>query len=122
MMGGSAMTAPGGGMMGAMMGGGGMEAGFGGESGMYGGGDAGGMEMGPAGRVISPVASTQTALHLIQIIQNTVDANTWPQYGGHGAIAEFNGMLIINQNDRTHRRVDALLQMMREAGSAKRRK
>lgn len=121
MAGGSGMMGGAGGMMGR--GSGGLGAGFGGGEMDAGGGDdmADGFGMGP-GRVISPVASNQTALHLIQIIQNTVDADTWSQYGGPGAIAEFNGMLIVNQNDRTHRRVDSLLQMMREAGSAKRRK
>lgn len=92
----------------------------GGMSGMMGGGGA--MDSGMGGDVprIAPVASNATAMQLIQIIQATVASDSWAAHGGHGSIAEFNGLLIINQNSRTHREVDALLRMMRAARSKSR--
>jgi hypothetical protein len=83
----------------------------------------GGMgEFGMDESTIPAVASNNSSLHLIQIVQNIVDPESWSRYGGPGTIAEMNGMVIINQNDRTHSRVDSLLNMMRKARNSQQRR
>jgi hypothetical protein len=114
-----ATNASGGGMMGGM---GAMDIDM--EFSLGGGGGAVGMPagMGSGEKVIPPVATSESSMHLIRIVQNIVDTDSWSEFGGAGTIAEFNGLVIINQNDRTHRRVEDLLRMMREAEATRKGK
>ncbi len=57
---------------------------------------------------------------LIDLIQSTVETDTWDVAGGHGSIQSYHGgLLVINQHGPAHRRVEMLLNMMRQAKQAK---
>jgi general secretion pathway protein D len=56
---------------------------------------------------------------LITLIQTTLEPDSWQPAGGHGSIEPYHGgLLVINQNGQTHRRIEKLLNMMRQARKA----
>ena len=50
---------------------------------------------------------------LIDVITATVAPDTWDVVGGEGAIAEFNGLLVVSQTTRRQREVARLLETLR---------
>jgi hypothetical protein len=76
----------------------------------------------PAGAIgggeAAPVAlseSEQRAEALKRLIQTAVKANSWSDVGGIGTISEYNGLIVINHDAKTHKQVDNVLQMLRDA-------
>jgi hypothetical protein len=79
--------------------------------GMPAGGPDGGFFGGPGG---PPSANTHDAL--VSVITATIEPDTWVDAGGRGTIeAYFGGLLVVNNNPYVHRKIEKLLQMMREA-------
>jgi hypothetical protein len=62
--------------------------------------------------------SERRAEQLIQIIKTNIDQDTWFDGGATyrvGSISEFNGLVVITQTAQTHRKIEHLLSMLREA-------
>ena len=56
---------------------------------------------------------------LIDLIQTTLEPDSWADAGGNGSIESYHGgLLVINQDGQTHRRIELLLNMMRQAKQA----
>jgi len=91
---------------------------FGGGAGMpmpgsMGGGDAG---LGGAAKQAEPLTPhEQKAERLMNIITITVDPERWDEVGGPGSIGEYNGLIVICQVERTHQKIENLLEMLRAA-------
>ncbi|MBL9147885.1 MAG: hypothetical protein JNM94_04255 [Phycisphaerae bacterium] len=110
----------GGGGGGGTGGGGGGFGGGGGGGGFGGGGGGGGSGGGGGGGIFGdpgdePDRRTREELiqQIVDIIQNTVDTESWQDSGGDGTIQELNGNLIINQTPRNHRELEGLLTQLR---------
>lgn len=100
---------PGGGMAGGMAG---MGMGMPGMPGM------GGMP-GAAVPESSAPPLVENSDELIQLIQTTVSPEHWQDAGGQGSIGAYpGGLLVVNQNGQAHRRIENLLNMMRQARRA----
>lgn len=52
---------------------------------------------------------------LIELITTTVDPKSWEEVGGPGSIGPYRGALVIRQTYQGHRKVEKLLQGLREA-------
>jgi len=52
---------------------------------------------------------------VIDIITSTVDPDTWEDNGGCGAIAPFNGSIVVSQTWPIHRKIDVVLAAIRKA-------
>jgi hypothetical protein len=65
------------------------------------------------------VARAQPFNPLINLITTTVEPNTWEEFGGPGAIAEYKGLLAIAQTDEVHEKVERLLNMLHRAAELK---
>ena len=58
----------------------------------------------------------QRAMRLMNIITTAVDPNSWSQeMGGPGTISEYDGLIVITQTAQTHKKVERVLDMLREA-------
>lgn len=79
-----------------------------------GGGAFGGMGMGSGGG-IELTEAEQRAESLKDLIQTAVKPNSWSQVGGIGTISEYNGLIVINHDAKTHKQVENVLKMLREA-------
>lgn len=94
--------------------------GVGGLGGIIGGGPIG-HGMGGLGGGIHPAApldeSSQRAERLMHIITTAVTPDSWMDAGGFGTIAEYNGLMVVNHNARTHRQIEKVLSMLREAAA-----
>jgi general secretion pathway protein D len=56
---------------------------------------------------------------LIELIQNSVEPDTWTDAGGSASIEAYHGgLLVITHSGPTHRRIERLLNMMRQAREA----
>ena len=55
------------------------------------------------------------ANRLMQIITNNVDNQSWDDVGGPGSISEYNGLIVVTQTAQTHKKVEHVLDMLREA-------
>jgi hypothetical protein len=55
------------------------------------------------------------AQRLINVITTAVDPDSWTDVGGVGSISEFGGLIVISQSARTHKKVEHVLDMLREA-------
>ena len=55
------------------------------------------------------------AVQLMEIVSHNVDPQTWNEVGGPGSIGEYNGLIVVTQTGDTHRRVERLFDMLREA-------
>jgi hypothetical protein len=53
------------------------------------------------------------------VIRATVLPESWDDAGGSGTMEEFGGLLVVNQSEAVHDRVEKLLQMLREAAAKK---
>jgi uncharacterized protein YggL (DUF469 family) len=96
------VTAGGGGFGGVGMGGA-----MPGEGGFGGGGMAG--EMRPL------TEAERRARALQQLIQTAIKPASWSEQGGFGTISEYNGLLVVNHNSKTHKEIENVLRMLREA-------
>jgi hypothetical protein len=94
--------APAPGMGGIGGGGGGFGGGFGGE----------GMGGGP---MIPLTEAQQRAESLKRLLQTAVKPASWSDVGGIGTISEYNGLIVINHDAKTHQQVENVLKMLREA-------
>lgn len=118
---------------GGFAGGGGMG---GGPAGMPGGGYPGGIGMptsgggmgtpspgtpGPGMMQSAPQAPAGThqrrAQQLMSLITTTVHPESWSDTGGMGAIAEFDGLLVVTQTSAVHQGVENVLTMLRESAA-----
>lgn len=64
----------------------------------------------------SPATPTE---QLQRVIRTTVAPESWDLNGGAGSMEEFGGLLVVNQSEAIHDRVEKLLQMLREAAVKK---
>jgi hypothetical protein len=55
------------------------------------------------------------AQQLMEIATHNVNPDSWTEVGGPGSIGEYNGLIVIAQTDKTHRKVERLFDMLREA-------
>ena len=98
-------------MMAGGFGGGGVGGGFGG-GGM--GGGVGGM--GGAVACEGPLNEEgRRAVALKTLIQTAVKPDSWQDQGGYGTISDYNGLLVINHTGKTHKQIENVLKMLREA-------
>lgn len=54
---------------------------------------------------------------LQQVIRSTIAPETWDISGGAGTMEEFGGLLVVNQSEAVHDRIEKLLQMLHEAAA-----
>jgi hypothetical protein len=52
---------------------------------------------------------------LMNIITTNVDNQTWDEVGGPGSISEYNGLIVVTQTAATHKKVERVLDMLRDA-------
>jgi hypothetical protein len=78
---------------------------------MPGGGLGGPMGGGPIPRTEEEIA----AQRLMSLITTAVKPDSWSEMGGFGTISEYRGLIVINHNARTHKEVENVLKMLREA-------
>lgn len=112
---GAGMPMPSGGFGGAMPAGapGAAAPGAGGGPPAMGGGLGGG---GMGGGESAPLSEAQQrAESLKQLIQTAVKPSSWADVGGIGTISEYNGLIVINHDAKTHKQVENVLKMLREA-------
>lgn len=79
-----------------------------------------GMGGGGGGQAYAPAPRTEDELRaekLISIVEVAVAPDSWESAGGVGTIAEFAGLLVVNNHPRAHAEVDQLLRMLREASA-----
>jgi general secretion pathway protein D len=57
------------------------------------------------------------AQQLQQVIRTTIAPETWDTVGGPGTMEEFGGLLVVNQSEAVHDRIEKLLQMLHEAAA-----
>jgi len=55
---------------------------------------------------------------LTGVITTTVEPDTWSDVGGPGTISIYKDLLVVNQTDPVHRKIDELLRMLRDAEKA----
>lgn len=55
------------------------------------------------------------AYMLVQLIKTVTGEQHWDQGGEYGAIAAYDGLLVVNHNTRVHQQVERLLEMLRAA-------
>jgi len=55
------------------------------------------------------------AERLMHLITTAVKPDSWQDMGGFGTISEYKGLIVINHNARTHKEVEKVLTMLREA-------
>ena len=77
----------------------------------------GGMGLGGGGGEASPPRTDEEirAERLMHLITTAVKPDSWQDMGGFGTISEYKGLIVINHNSRTHKEVDNVLKMLREA-------
>ncbi len=76
-------------------------------------GGGGGME---AGGINRPQTEEEIrAERLMHLITTAVKPDSWEDMGGFGTISEYKGLIVINHNARTHKEVENVLKMLREA-------
>ncbi|HUE69966.1 MAG TPA: permease prefix domain 1-containing protein [Pirellulaceae bacterium] len=90
-----------GGAMGGMMGGPGMMPGGGG--------------MGGRSRPQPTTDHERKAARLMDLIITAVEPNSWQDTGGFGTISEYEGLIVVNHNARTHKKIENVLSMLRQA-------
>lgn len=53
--------------------------------------------------------------HLREVIENTIQPDSWDQQGGLGTIESFDALLIVRQTSNLHRKIEVLLRQIRDA-------
>lgn len=66
----------------------------------------------PAADLLKP---GQTRDDLVDLINTTVEPESWDINGGHGVIRSFRGTLVVTQNPKVHRKIERLLNELRQA-------
>jgi hypothetical protein len=90
----------------------GPQAPAGGDGGFGGGGLGGGLGGGPA----EPMTEEERrAVSLIDLLATNVDPNSWEEVGGPGSISAYHGLIVVTQTAQTHKKVERVLDMLREA-------
>jgi hypothetical protein len=89
--------------------GGGMGGAMGGMGSMMGG------DMGMASRPEPRTDHERRAERLMRLITTAVDPDSWQDTGGFGTISEFEGLIVVNHSARTHKEIEKVLTMLREA-------
>jgi hypothetical protein len=114
MMGGApgGMAMPAGGMMGGGMGGGGMGDGMGGQ----------GMPIGGGLPERPMTVEERRADTLSRLIMTAVKPDSWQDQGGYGTISSYNGLFVVNHNAKTHKQIENVLRMLREAAGIEQQK
>jgi hypothetical protein len=75
-------------------------------------GSAGGL----GGEIAQPLTEHDLrASRLMKIIITSVDNQTWDEVGGPGSISEYNGLIVVSQTAETHKKVERVFDMLREA-------
>jgi hypothetical protein len=99
---------------GIVIGGTGAAGGMGAGGGGMGGSGMGGM---PGNGGPSPPRTDEEirAERLMHLITTAVKPDSWQDMGGFGTISEYKGLIVINHNARTHKEVENVLKMLREA-------
>lgn len=95
--------------------------GMGAPPGMMGGGMGGdgmggqGMPIGgmPAERPLT--VEERRADTLSRLIMTAVKPDSWQDQGGYGTISSYNGLFVVNHNAKTHKQIENVLRMLREA-------
>jgi hypothetical protein len=95
------------------VGGGGAMPGMG--SGMPAGGGMMGLGGGNGGPIAPRTDEVIRAERLMLLITTAVKPDSWQDMGGFGTISEYKGLIVINHNARTHKEVENVLKMLREA-------
>jgi hypothetical protein len=81
--------------------------GMGGIGGFMGGGGSG---------LARPVSEHDVrAERLMDILTTNVDTDSWQETGGPGSISEYNGLIVVTQTAQTHKKVERVLDMLRQA-------
>lgn len=95
----------------------GMPGGFGGGPAYGSGGTA--SQLGPISGTGPPtIYSGDLGVQLIQVVQTTIEPESWMSAGGSGNIQIFGGLMIVKNSQAVHREVKNLLDMMRKANEA----
>jgi hypothetical protein len=55
------------------------------------------------------------AARLTSVLTTAVDPPSWTAMGGTGTITEFGGLIVVSQSARTHKEIEHVLGMLREA-------
>jgi hypothetical protein len=85
--------------------------GFGGSGGGL--GESGGEH--PRSPAPPPTEHERRVERLISLITTNVDGDSWDEVGGPGSISEYGGLIVITQTAQTHKKVERVLEMLREA-------
>ena len=69
------------------------------------------------GKIPAPPRTEEeiAAERLMDLITTAVKPDSWQDMGGFGTISEYRGLIVINHNGRTHKEVENVLKMLREA-------
>jgi hypothetical protein len=93
--------------------------GGGGAPGATGGAPMGGAGMMGGGMGMQPGVpmseEEQRAARLMNLITTAVKTDSWQDMGGFGTISEYKGLIVVSHNARTHKEVENVLKMLREA-------
>jgi hypothetical protein len=54
-------------------------------------------------------------VELIDVLRTNINPDSWREAGGVGEVAEYRGMLVVTQTADVHRRIDQLLEMLRQS-------
>ena len=78
------------------------------------GGGGGGMAA-PEAPPKPPSEHELRAERLIDLITTNVDPENWSDVGGTGSISEYHGLIVVTQTAQTHKKVEHVLNMLRQA-------
>jgi hypothetical protein len=76
------------------------------------------MGMGGLGGRSRPKPTTEherRADRLMDLIITAVEPASWEGTGGFGTISEYEGLIVVNHNARTHKKIENVLSMLRQA-------
>ena len=62
----------------------------------------------------------QRAQRLIELITTSVNPQSWTEMGGAGSISEYHGLIVVTQTAQTHKKVEHVLNMLRQAADLER--
>ena len=84
------------------------------------GGPGGGMMpgmggMGGGGRPQPTTEHERKAARLMDLIITAVEPSSWQDTGGFGTISEYEGLIVVNHNARTHKKIENVLSMLRQS-------
>lgn len=63
-----------------------------------------------------PLSEHETrAERLISLVTTSVNPQSWTEVGGPGSISEYHGLIVVTQTAQTHKKVEHVLNMLRQA-------